>query len=95
MTFNVKHFSLYKVLFDIADHVVPDRVKILTSSCMSRFTFQTNLTAFMTDLNDQHFGLCIVGSRTLLPCKVIQQQYPLKVGSCTPRKVKSGKLAIK
>ncbi|XP_066914621.1 uncharacterized protein [Clytia hemisphaerica] len=95
ITFEVPHFSVYKVLWSYVDSTLPETIKLHASSTLSGFSFKTNFEARMTDCNHSNqFALCIIGCRESGDSEM-KQQYPLQVGSCKAKKIQTGKLRIR
>ena len=101
ITFEVPHFSLYKVVWSCVDHVLPETIKLRASDSIAGFSFRTKFEARMTNCNHrQQFALCIQAYRgreeeRVKSNKQIRQQYPLQVGSCNAKTIKTGKLRIR
>lgn len=99
--FEVPHFSLYKAVWSCVDHVLPETIKLRASDSIPGFSFRTRFEARMTNCNNKkQFALCIQAYRgdslERAPSnKQIRQQYPLQVGSCSAKSIKSGKLRIR
>ena len=99
ITFEVPHFSLYKVVWSCVDHVLPETIKLRASDSIAGFSFRTKFEARMTNCNHrQQFALCIQAYREEgrdNSNEQIRQQYPLQVGSCNAKTIKTGKLRIR
>lgn len=98
--FEVPHFSLYKAIWSCVDHVLPETIKLRASDSIPGFSFRTRFEARMTNCNNQkQFALCIQAYREEGRDDVLNEQsehqYPLQVGSCSARPIKSGKLRIR
>ena len=101
ITFEVPHFSLYKAVWSCVDHVLPETIKLRASDSILGFSFRTRFEARMTNCNNQkQFALCIQTYRgssleTAKSNDQIRRQYPLQVGSCSAKSIKSGRIRIR
>ena len=93
--FKVQHFTLFSVFWNLVDLTVPEKVKLHASSHIPHFSFWVSCQALMTRCIDREFGLCILCHRFGSSVTDLSKQYPIEVGQCKPRKIKSGKLKIK
>ena len=93
--FKVHHFTLFSVFWNLVDLTVPEKLKLHASSHIPHFSFWVSCQALMTRCVDREFGLCILCHRFGSSVTDFSKQYPIEVGQCKPRKIKSGKLKIK
>ena len=95
VTFTVNHFTLFSVFWNVLDVALPEHLKLHASSHVPHFSFWVYFQAFMTDcLHLKQFGLCVLCQRFTSQCVKSLPQYPLDVGICKPRKMKTGKVMI-
>ena len=95
VTFTVHHFTLFSVFWNVLDVALPEHLKLHVSSHLPHFSFWVYFQALMTDcLQNKQFGLCVLCYRFGSPCLQGLAQYPLDVGVCKPRKLKTGKVTI-
>jgi len=92
--FNVQHFTLFSVFWNILDVTIPEPMKLHASHHLPHFSFWVHCQALMTDINATQFGLCILCQRFGSSPSHLHTQYPYNVGTCNPKKVKSGKIEI-
>ena len=96
VTFNVDHFTLFKVIWNIADLVLPDNIKLPLTSSSTNFSYSVSFRALMSEIsNTNQFGLCITCCRSDSSHWKNLSQYSSDVGGCKSRRVKSGPIRLK
>ena len=94
--FSVKHFSFFRVLWDIVDAVLWE-AKLGASSLIPVFQFNVSFQALMSEMSDigGRFGICIVCYRFGKPLEGIGN-FPILIGKCiAPKMLSTGNLQIR
>ena len=94
VTFNVHHFTMFQILWNILDAALPESIKLHASSHVPHFSFWVYFQTLMTECHhNRQFGLCVICYRFGNPVQGLAQ-YPIEVGTCKPKKVKTGEIII-